>query len=203
MESQAGVSGVLRVAVESSSARQEADSLAASAAAGCGCRVNACWSADFMSDALWDGHRFRTFNVVDNYNREALAVENDPNLPAGRVIRTLDRIAAWRGYPERLWLDNGPEFVAIALAEWAEAKGVQLEFIQPGRPMQNGFIESFNGSYRKGVLDMYVVRHLTEFREHTERWLHDYNEEIPHNALDGLAPVEYRQFHNPETSSYA
>jgi putative transposase len=165
-------------------------------------RVNACWSADFMSDALWDGRRFRTFNVVDDYNREALAVEIDLNLPAGRVIRTLDRIAAWRGYPERLRLDNGPEFVAIALAEWAEAKGVELEFIQPGRPMQNGFIERFNGSYRKGVLDLYVFRNLTEVREHTERWLHDYNEEIPHNALDGLTPVEYRQFHNPETSSY-
>lgn len=166
-------------------------------------RVNACWSADFMSDALWDGRRFRTFNVVDDYNREALAIEIDLNLPAGRVIRTLDRIAAWRGYPERLRLDNGPEFVAIALAEWAEAKGVQLEFIQPGRPMQNGFIERFNGSYRKGVLDLYVFRNLTEVREHTERWLHDYNEEIPHNALDGLTPVEYRQFHSPETSSYA
>ena len=117
--------------------------------------------------------------------------------------RTLDRIAAWRGYPERLRLDNGPEFVAIALAEWAKAKGVQLEFIQPGRPMQNGFIERFNGSYRKGVLDLYVFRNLTEVREHTERWLYDYNKEIPHNALDGLTPVEYRQFHSPETSSYA
>jgi len=112
-------------------------------------RVNACWSADFISDALWDGRKFRTFNVVDDYNREALAVEIDRNFPAGRVIRTLDRIAAWRGYPERLRLDNGPEFVAIALTEWAEAKGVQLEFIQPGRPMQNGFIERFKSSYRK------------------------------------------------------
>lgn len=156
-----------------------------------------------MSDALWDGRRFRTFNVVDDYNREALAIEVDLNLPASRVIRTLGRIAAWRGYPERLRLDNGPEFVAIALAEWADAKGVKLEFIQPGRPMQNGFIERFNGSYRKGVLDLYVFRNLNEVREHTERWLNDYNEEIPHNALDGLTPVEYRQLHSPNNSSYA
>jgi len=167
-----------------------------------GARVNACWPADFMLDPPWDGRRFRTFNVVDDYNREALAVEIDLNLPAGRAIRTLDRIAAWRGYPERLRLDNGPEFVAIALAEWAEAKGVRLEFIQPGRPMQIGFIERFNGSYRKGVLDMYVFRNLTEVREHTERWLHQHNKEIPHTSLNGLTPVEYRQFHNPETSSY-
>lgn len=165
--------------------------------------VNTSWSADFMSDALWDGRRFRTFNVVDDFNREALAVEIDLNLPAARVIRVLDRIAAWRGYPSQLRLDNGPEFIATALAEWAEAKGVKLEFIQPGRPMQNGFIERFNGSYRRGVLDMYIFRNLNEVREHTEQWLQDYNEEIPHDSLGDLTPVEYRITHCPETSSYA
>lgn len=168
-----------------------------------GDRINAGWSADFMSDALWDGRRFRTFNVVDDFNREGLAVEIDLNLPATRVIRVLDRIAAWRGYPAKLRLDNGPEFIASALAEWAEAKGVELEFIEPGRPMQNGFIERFNGSYRRGVLDMYVFRNLTEVREHTERWLADYNEQIPHDALNDLTPVEYRMIHHPETSSFA
>lgn len=155
-------------------------------------RVTACWSAKFMSDALWDGRRFRTFNDVDDYNREALAIEIDLNLSAGRVIRTLDRIGAWRGYPERLPLDNGSEVVAIALADWAEATGVQVEFIEPGRPMQNGFIERFNGSYRTGVLDMYVFRNLTEARKQTEHWLQDHTEEIPHNALDDLTPIEYR-----------
>lgn len=105
-----------------------------------------CWSADFMSDALWDGRRFRTFNVVDDFNREALAVEIDLNLPAARVIRVLERIAAWRGYPQQLRLDNGPEFVSAAIADWAEQRGVELCFIQSGKPMQNGFIERFNGS---------------------------------------------------------
>ncbi len=86
-------------------------------------QVNACWSADFMSDALWDGRRFRTFNVVDDFNRECLAVEVDMNIPAQRVIRVLDRIAAWRGYPAKLRLDNGPEFIATAMADWAEHHG--------------------------------------------------------------------------------
>lgn len=164
--------------------------------------INGCWSADFMSDTLWDGRRFRTFNVVDDFNREGLAVEVDLNLPAARVIRVLDRIAAWRGYPAKLRLDNGPEFIAADLADWADAHSVQLEFIKPGRPMQNGFIERFNGSYRRGVLDLYVFRTLTEVRERTEAWLHDYNHEIPHESLDDRTPVEHRLHHHPETSSY-
>ena len=94
-----------------------------------------------MSDALWDGRRFRTFNVVDDFNREALGIEIDLSLPSRRVVRVLDRIATWRGLPARLRFDNGPEFTAIAVADWAEKNGVELEFIKPGRPMQNGFIE--------------------------------------------------------------
>lgn len=82
-------------------------------------RINSSWSADFMSDSLWDGRRFRTFNVVDDFNREVLGIEIDLNLPAPRVIRVLDRIAAWRGYPQKLRLDNGPELISIALADWA------------------------------------------------------------------------------------
>jgi transposase InsO family protein len=95
--------------------------------------MNECWSADFMSDALWDGRRYRTFNVVDDFNREALLIETDFNLPAPRVVRELERIAAARGYPRKLRLDNGPELVSIALAEWAEEHGVTLEFIKPGK----------------------------------------------------------------------
>jgi putative transposase len=101
-----------------------------------------------MSDALWDGRRFRTFNVIADFSRETLAIEVDLNLPATRVIRTLERIAAWRYYPTKLCLDNGPEFIALALAEWAERKSITLDLIEPGRPMQNGFIERFNGSFR-------------------------------------------------------
>lgn len=167
-----------------------------------GDQLNAGWSIDFMSDALWGGRRFRTFNVIDDFSREALAIEVDLNLPAARVIRTLERIAAWRGYPARLRLDNGPEFVALALAEWAERKSIRLDFIEPGRPMQNGFIERFNGSYRRGVLDMHVFRTLSEVREQTERWLADYNQEIPHDSLGGLTPAEFRAQNLPETSGF-
>ena len=164
--------------------------------------MNECWSADFMSDALWDGPRFRTFNVVDDFNREALAIVIDFNLPAARVVRELDQIAAGRGYPLKLRLDNGPEFIALALADWAEQHGVTLEFIKPGKPMQNGFIERFNRSYREAVLDMFVFETLKEVREQTEKWLQEYNEERPHEALGHLTPREYLLTQTPEVSTY-
>lgn len=163
--------------------------------------VNECWSADFMSDSLWCGRRFRTFNVVDDFNREALAIEVDLNLPAQRVMRVLDRVAAWRAYPQKLRLDNGPEMISIALAEWAEAQGVSLEFIRPGKAMENGFIEGFNGSYREAVLDMYVFRTLEEVREQTESWIREYNEERPDETLGNLTPREYLLTKHPEVST--
>jgi len=165
-------------------------------------RMNECWSADFMSDVLWHGRRFRTFNVVDDFNREGLAIEVDLNLPSERVVRVLERIAAWRGYPQKLRLDNGPELVAIALAEWAENHKVKLEFIEPGKPMQNGFIERFNRSYREAVLDMYIFQTLAEVKEQTEKWLREYNEERPHESLGNKTPREFLLGHNPEISSY-
>ncbi len=155
-----------------------------------------------MSDALWDGRRYRTFNVVDDFNREALAIEVDLNLPAERVVRVLERIAASRGYPLKLRSDNCPEFIALALADWAEQHGVTLEFIKPGKPMQNGFIERFNRSYREAVLDMFVFQTLTEVREQTEKWLREYNEERPHESLGDLTPREFLLTQNPEVSSY-
>ena len=155
-----------------------------------------------MSDALWDGRRYRTFNVVDDFNREALLIEVDFNLPAPRVVRELDRIAAYRGYPLKLRLDNGPELISLALAEWAEEHGVVLEFIKPGKPMQNGFIERFNRTYRQAVLDMYVFTTLDEVREQTEKWLNEYNEERPHDALGDMTPREFLLTKNPEVSTY-
>jgi len=164
--------------------------------------MNECWSADFMSDALWDGPRFRTFNVVDDFNREALTIVIDFNLPAQRIVRELDQIAAARGYPLKLRIDNGPEFIAVALAEWAEEHDVTLEFIKPGKPMQNGFIERFNRSYREAVLDMFVFQSLEEVREQTEKWLKEYNEERPHESLGHLTPREYRLTQTLEVSTY-
>lgn len=124
--------------------------------------LNQSWSVDFMHDALACGRRFRTFNVVDDFNREALSIEIDLNLPALRVVRVLDRIAANRGYPVMIRMDNGPEFISLALAEWAGIHAVKLEFIQPGKPTQNAFIERFNRTYRTEILDFYLFMSTTD-----------------------------------------
>jgi putative transposase len=131
-----------------------------------------------------------TFNVIDDFSPDALAAEVDLNLPAARVIRMLERIAAWRGYPGKLRVDNGPEF--IALAEWAKREDIALDFSEPGKPTQKSFIDCFDGSFRRGVLDMYIFRTLTEVRENAERWAADYNNEISHDSLDGRQSVEFR-----------
>jgi putative transposase len=153
---------------------------------------NLCWSIDFMRDTLWSGRTFRTFNAVDDYNRVALAVEVDTSLPAGRVIRVLDRIAEERGsYPEKLRMDNGPEFIGSTMAAWSEAHGVALQFIQPGKPTQNSYVERFNRTYRTEVLDLYVFNSLDEVREATEDFVREYNEERPHESLGDMPPVEF------------
>lgn len=153
--------------------------------------VNACWSIDFMSDSLFCGRRFRTFNVVDDYSREALAIEIDIGLPSERIIRVLERIVAWREYPAKLRMDNGPELVSANLAEWAEEHQIELGFIQPGNPTQNSYVEQFNRTYRDEILNMYVLRTLSEVRELTENWITEYNEERPHDSLGDLKPYEY------------
>jgi putative transposase len=160
---------------------------------------NQVWSADFMSDALWDGRRFRTFNVIDDFNREALAVEIDTGISAKRVVRILEQIAHWRGFPARIRFDNGPELTALAVADWAAENGVKLEFIKPGKRMQNGFIERFNRSYREAVLNMYIFETLDEVRTETEKWLGVYNQQRPHEALGNLSPIEYLEKFKPET----
>lgn len=166
--------------------------------------MNQSWSIDFMHDALVCGRRFRTFNVVDGYNREALAIEIDLNIPAQRVVRVLGRIVANRGYPLKMRMDNGPELVLLTLAQWAEEHGVMLEFIRPGKPTQNAFIERFNRTYRTEILDFYLFRTLNEAREITERWLAEYNGERPHESLNNLTPEEYRLMaETPEISKSA
>ena len=154
---------------------------------------NDCWSMDFMSDNLYSGRHFRTFNVIDDYNRELLAIEIDLSLPSLRVIRVLDRIAEYRGYPKRLRQDNGPEFISHALELWAERHGVKLDFIKPGKPTQNAFIERFNRTYRNEILDCYLFNSLTEVREITDSWIEEYNYERPHESLNDLPPKIYEK----------
>jgi len=157
--------------------------------------INQCWSVDFMSDSLWSGRVFRTFNIVDDFNREALAIEVDLNLPAQRILRVLDRVAAWRGYPAKLRMDNGPELTSIRMAEWAEEHKVALEFIKPGKPTQNSFVERFNRTYREEVLSLYIFEKLSEVRDITNKWLTEYNSERPHESLGNLTPEEYGIMH--------
>lgn len=144
-----------------------------------------------MSDALWCGTRFRTFNLVDDYNREVLSIEVARSLTADSVVAALERVATWRGYPQKLRVDNGPELTSLRLADWAEQHRVRLEFIKPGRPMQNGFIERFNRTYRTEVLDMFVFKQLKEVQEITDQWVIEYNEERPHESLGNLTPKDY------------
>lgn len=167
-------------------------------------RPNQGWSADFMSDALQDGRAFRTFNVIDDYNREGLRIEIDFSLTAERVTRVLDQLCLVRGRPERLRVDRGPEFTSALLAGWCRDHGVELEFIQPGKPSQNGFIERFNGSYRDGVLDAWVFTDLDQVREETERWLAEYNMVRPHESLGDVSPIEFLNDRGyAEISTYA
>jgi putative transposase len=156
------------------------------------------WSCDFMSDALWSGRRFRTFNVIDEFNREGLRIDVDTSLPAVRVIRALNELVEVRGAPLSIRLDNGPEFIAHALAQWAQSKGIALNHIQPGKPTQNAYVERFNKTYRTEVLDCYVFDSLQEVRDMTADWLHRYNHHRPHESLGRIPPIEYRvkQFPN-------
>lgn len=114
-------------------------------------KPNQGWSCDFMSDALWSGRRFRTFNVIDEFNRECLRIEIDTGLPAARVVRALDELVQIRGAPRTIRLDNGPEFIAQVLTQWAQSKGIELNHIPPGKPTQNAYVERFNRTYRGGV----------------------------------------------------
>ena len=154
---------------------------------------NKCWSLDFTSDSLTDGRKFRTLNVIDDYNREALGIEVDYSLPAQRVTRLLDRLVERYGKPERLRSDNGPEFISQALQDWCTDKEVVLHWIEPGKPTQNAYIERFNGTFRREVLNANMFRSLAQVRRTVDEWLVEYNTERPHQALKFMTPVEYRQ----------
>jgi len=149
---------------------------------------NITWSMDFMSDALVSGRKYRTFNVIDDFNREALCIAVDTSLPAQRVIRELEQLIEWRGKPERLRMDNGPEFIAHATQEWAAAQDIEFTYIQPGKPMQNGLVERFNKTYRTEVLDAWIFENLSQVREITQEWMWRYNHERPHRSLLRLSP---------------
>ena len=155
--------------------------------------LNQAWSMDFMSDSLVDGRRFRLLNIIDDYNRESLWIEVDTSLPSLRVIRVLERLIEMRGKPLRIRVDNGPEFISDKLQLWCEENHIQLQFIQPGKPVQNAFVERNNGSIRRELLDAYLFFSLQEVRLMAEEWRQDYNAERPHETLGNVPPLEYTQ----------
>jgi len=155
--------------------------------------MNSSWSMDFMSDSLVGCRKFRTFNVIDDCTREVLAIEIDTSLSSKRVIRTLNRIIEQRGIPKTIRTDNGPEFTSNDFELWCKELGIQLQFIQPGKPMQNGYVERFNRLYREAILDAYLFFDLDEVRQLTQEWMEEYNERRPHEGLNNLTPEEWKQ----------
>ena len=153
-------------------------------------QMNEVWSMDFMHDRLADGRSFRTFNVIDDYNREGLGIEVDLSLPALRVIRTLDRIIEWRGKPKVLRCDNGPEYLSSKLVEWAEKQRIQLQYIQPGKPQQNAYVERFNRTVRYEWLDQHLFDSIAHAQDTATQWLWRYNNERPNMALGGITPIQ-------------
>lgn len=149
------------------------------------------WAMDFVSDQLACGRRIRTLNIVDEHTRECLAIEVDTSIGSARVCRVLDRIVAERGHPERLLTDNGPEFTGKELDRWGYEHCVKLEFIQPGKPTQNAFVESFNGTFRDECLNENWFLSLDDARQIIENWRVDYNEVRPHGSLGDQTPVEF------------
>jgi putative transposase len=164
--------------------------------------VNVSWSLDFMHDSLYCGKRFRTLNVIDEGVRECLAIEVDTSLRAERVVRVLERLKDWRGAPRMIRLDNGPELTSVKVQAWCESNGVELKFIQPGKPSQDAFIERFNRTFRSEVLNAYIFETLEEVREVVWWWMIAYNEERPHDALGGLPPSIFRKRLSAEISTF-
>jgi putative transposase len=151
---------------------------------------NQVWSIDFMSDSLTDGRRIRVFNVIDDYNREALMTKVGISFPAQRVTRLLNQLLEERGKPNYIRCDNGTEFTAKDFIGWADYNNVKIIFIQPGKPTQNAYVERFNKSFRRGVLDAYLFYTIPQAQEQADIWTHDYNYYHPHKSLGRKTPRE-------------
>ena len=155
--------------------------------------LNTMWALDFMYDTLYYGRPFRTLNVIDESNRKVLAIEIDLSLPAARVVRTLEQLEEIHNPPKAIRLDNGSELRSAVFMGWWEEKGIEMKFIQPGKPQQNAFIERFNRTYRHEVLSAHIFENLNQVKDITEQWIKIYNEDRPHAALGKLSPIHYRQ----------
>jgi putative transposase len=151
---------------------------------------NAMWSMDFMHDQLSDGRSVRLFNVIDDFNREGLRIDVDFSLPAERVIRSLNQIIEWRGQPQSIRCDNGPELISGKLMAWAAQRGIEIAHIQPGNPQQNAYVERYNRTVRHEWLGQYLFANLAEMQDYATRWLWTYNHERPNMGLGGITPKQ-------------
>jgi putative transposase len=160
-------------------------------------KINTVWSMDFMHDNLTDGRPYRSFNVLDDFNREFLGAEIDFSLPTNRVILALERLIEWRGKPLSIRSDNGPEFISKTFAKWAKDRGIELIFTQPGNPQQNAYIERFNRTMRYDVLNPNLFSAIAQVQDAVTEWQGVYNHTRPHMALGGYTPIQYLQRHQP------
>lgn len=154
-------------------------------------RLNEQWAMDFMSDALASGRKFRTLNIIDLATRECLAIEIDVSIKGERLIKVLEKLIFLRGKPDSILSDNGSEFTSKVLEKWAKSKSIALKFIQPGKPFQNAFVESFNGKFRDECLNENWFLTLNHAKNIVENWRIDYNTKRPHSAMGHLTPLEY------------
>jgi len=162
--------------------------------------INQCWSIDFMHDQLSDGRSYRLFNVIDDCNREALAIDIDLSLPATRVVRSLNQIIEWRGKPLSIRSDNGPEYISRTLRNWAQQHDIRLDYIQPGKPQQNAYIERYNRTVRYDWLSHYLFESISEVQNYATDWMWTYNHERPNMALGGITPKQKLARLNRSTS---
>ena len=154
-------------------------------------KPNERWAMDFISDSLWSGRKFRTLSIVDTYARECMTVEADTSLPGYRVVIILDRLADQRGLPDSIRIDNGPEFISKVLDEWAYRNGVKLDFIRPGKPVENAYVESFHGRFRDEFLNQNYFSNMDEAKNKIEEWRIEYNTFRPHSSLNYKTPEEF------------
>lgn len=153
---------------------------------------NVIWSMDFMHDVLDSGRKFRVLNIIDDFNREALAVESEYSFPSVKVIQVMERLIEFQGKPDAIRTDNGSEFIAGVFKAWCKEQEIDIKYIQPGKPMQNAYIERFNRHYREDVLDAYLFENIKDVRKISEKWRKDYNQYHPHKSLMGMSPVQFK-----------
>jgi len=154
-------------------------------------RPNERWAMDYIHDSLWNGRKFRTLSIVDTYTRECMTVEADTSLPGGRAVRILEQLGDLKGLPDSIRVDNGPEFISKVLDEWAYRHGVKLDFIRPGKPVENAYVESFHGKFRDECLNENYFLDIQEAKNKIEEWRIEYNTFRPHSSLNYKTPEEF------------